>query len=91
MSGKETETAPTVSREANTEGASTKGVVPPMDHSKRTAPRVPDHERIRLDAAANPERSYNEHVEAAREIAGRTFVEDLSRIQRRGLEEEGLS
>ncbi len=34
------------------------------------------------------ERSYREHVEAAREIAGRTYVEDLRRIQRRGLVEE---
>ncbi|MDQ3315994.1 MAG: hypothetical protein M3522_01525 [Actinomycetota bacterium] len=45
-----------------------------------SAPRVPDHELIRLDAAAHPERSYREHVEAAREVAGRTYVEDLRRI-----------
>ncbi len=62
-----------------------------MDPTKSSAPRLSDHELIRRDAAANPHRTYNEHVEAAREIAGRTFVEDLSRIQRRGLEEEGLS
>ena len=54
-----------------------------MDHSKRTAPSVPDHELIRLDAAAHPERSYREHVEAAIAIAGQTYVEDLRRIQRR--------
>ncbi len=51
-----------------------------MDHSKRTAPRVPDHELIRRDAAAHPERLPSEHVEAAREIAGRTYRRDLSRI-----------
>ncbi len=54
-----------------------------MDTTKDTAPRVPDHERIRLDAAANPQRSYREHVEAARRVAGRTYVEDLRRIQER--------
>jgi hypothetical protein len=42
-------------------------------------PRLPDHELIRLDAA-HPERTYSEHLEAAREIAGRTYVEDLRRI-----------
>ncbi len=59
-----------------------------MDTSKRTAPKVPDHELIRRDAAAHPERTYSEHFEAARRIAGRTYVEDLRRIQRRELEEE---
>ena len=44
------------------------------------APRLSDHELIRLDAAAHPERTHSEHVEAAREIAGRTYVEDLRRI-----------
>ena len=51
-----------------------------MDALKSSSPRVPDHELIRLDAAAHPERTYSEHVEAAREIAGRTYVEDLRRI-----------
>ncbi|MEJ7872428.1 MAG: hypothetical protein WKF67_09225 [Rubrobacteraceae bacterium] len=41
---------------------------------------LPDHELIRLNARRHPERSYSEHVEAARSIAGRTYVEDLSRI-----------
>ena len=54
-----------------------------MDKSESTAPRVPDHELIRRDAAAHPQRSYREHVEAAREIAGRNYVADLRRIQRR--------
>jgi len=53
------------------------------EHSVDGATRVPDHERIRRDAAAHPERSYREHVEAARAIAGRTYVEDLQRIQLR--------
>ncbi len=51
-----------------------------MNTSKHNAPRLPDHELIRLDAAANPQRSYREHVEAARAIAGRTYREDLRRI-----------
>jgi hypothetical protein len=56
-----------------------------MIRNQDNAPRsgAPDHEFIRLDAAAHPERSYREHVEAAREIAGRTYREDLSRIQAR--------
>ncbi len=54
-----------------------------MDTTKDTAPRVPGHERIRLDAAANPQRSYHEHVRAAREIAGETYREDLRRIAER--------
>ena len=54
-----------------------------MDASKSSAVRassVPDHELIRLDAAAHPERTHSEHVEASREIAGRTYREDLRRI-----------
>ena len=42
--------------------------------------RLPDHELIRLDATAHPDRIYFEHVEAARSIAGRTYLEDLRRI-----------
>jgi hypothetical protein len=52
-------------------------------HSAPTAPKLPDHEIIRRAAAAHPERSYSEHIEAARAIAGRTYVEDLRRIQLR--------
>ncbi len=44
---------------------------------------VPTHERIRLDAAAHPERSYSEHIEAARDIAGEQYREDLRRIRER--------
>jgi hypothetical protein len=44
---------------------------------KKPAPRVPDHELTRLDAAAHPGWTYSEHVEAAREIGGRTYAEDL--------------
>ena len=59
-----------------------------MDRTKRTAPSVPDHEAIRLDAARHPERTPSEHEDAARRIASRTYVEDLRRIQARGLVEE---
>jgi len=59
-----------------------------MIHSKRTAPSVPDHELIRRDAAAHPERTYSEHEAAARRIAAETYREDLRRIQRPGLAEE---
>jgi hypothetical protein len=60
-----------------------------MNKSKSIAPtrttddpgaRLPDHELIRLDAVAHPERTHGEHVEAAREISGRTYAEDLRRI-----------
>jgi hypothetical protein len=51
--------------------------------SAPNAPKLPDHELIRRDAAAHPERTYLEHVEAARRIAGRTYVEDLRRIQKK--------
>jgi hypothetical protein len=54
-----------------------------MDTQDSTVPPVPDHELIREDARLHPERSYREHVEAARAIAGRTYVEDLRRIQER--------
>ena len=52
----------------------------PAHPTKDPASRLPDHELLRLDAAAHPERTHSEHVEAAREIAGRTYVEDLRRI-----------
>ncbi len=51
-----------------------------MDRQDSTVPPVPDHELIREDARLHPERSYSEHVQASREIAGRTYVEDLKRI-----------
>ncbi len=54
-----------------------------MDTTKDTAPRRPDHELIRLDAAAHPERSYSEHVAASRAILGEQYLEDLRRIQAR--------
>jgi hypothetical protein len=63
--------------------------VHPIDTPKSSAPtrttkdpaaRLPDHELIRLNAAAHPGRTYGEHGEAAREIAVRAYVEDLRRI-----------
>ncbi len=41
-----------------------------MDTSKSSALRLPDHELIRLDAAAHPERTPSEH-EAAALVANR--------------------
>jgi hypothetical protein len=62
-----------------------------VDFEKDTAPRLPDHERIRRDAAAHPQRSYREHVQASRAILGAEYLEDLRRIQRRGrIEEEEI-
>ena len=52
----------------------------PAHPTKDPAPRLPDHELIRLDAAAHPERTPSEHEAAARTIVGRTYVEDLRRI-----------
>jgi hypothetical protein len=51
-----------------------------VDTRESSAPRVSDHELIRHDAAAHPGRTPFEHVEAARSIAGRTYLEDLRRI-----------
>ncbi len=59
-----------------------------MIRTQDTAPKVPDHELIRLDAAEHPERTYSEHVEAARRIAAVSYREDLRRIQRLELVEE---
>jgi hypothetical protein len=57
-------------------------IVDTIKHSAPSAPKLPDHELIRRDAAAHPERTYSEHIEAARAIAGRAYVEDLRRIQK---------
>ncbi len=62
-----------------------------MDTQDSTVPPVPDHELIREDARLHPERSYSEHVEASMEIAGRTYVEDLRRIQRSSAAQAALS
>ncbi len=62
-----------------------------MDRTENTLPLTPDHELILLDAAAHPERTHSEHVEAAREIAGRTYVADLRRIQRSSAAQATLS
>jgi hypothetical protein len=43
---------------------------------------VPDHEEIRLDAAAHPQRTPSEHEDAARTIAAKSYVEDLRRWMR---------
>jgi hypothetical protein len=51
-----------------------------MDRTEHNAPRLPDHELIRLDAAAHPDRLPSEHEAAARRIAGETYRRDLSRI-----------
>ncbi len=51
-----------------------------MARTEHSAPRTPDHELIRLDAAAHPERTYSEHVEAARRIVAETYRDDLARI-----------
>jgi len=53
---------------------------------------VPTHEKIRRDAAAHPERTYSEHVQASRAILGAEYIETLRRIQRRegSLEEEEM-
>jgi hypothetical protein len=51
-----------------------------MARTEHSAPRHPDHELIRLDAAAHPDRLPSEHEAAARRIAGETYRRDLSRI-----------
>ncbi len=42
---------------------------------------IPVHEKIRRDAAANPERTYREHIEASRAILGEEYIETLRRVQ----------
>jgi hypothetical protein len=54
-----------------------------MDRTTLPEGSVPTHERIRLEAAAHPERSYSEHVEASRAILGEQYLDDLRRIQAR--------
>ncbi len=54
-----------------------------MDKENCTVPPVPTHERIRRDAAAHPERTYSEHVQASRAILGAQYLEDLRRLQAR--------
>jgi hypothetical protein len=48
--------------------------------AKRRRSSIPDHVRIREDAASNPERTYSEHVAAAREIAGESYREECRRM-----------
>lgn len=60
-----------------------------MDTIKRTATKLPDHELIRLDAAAHPERTYSEHVAAAEEVAATSYREEIRAMMRAGtLDEE---
>jgi hypothetical protein len=47
---------------------------------RRGQSRVPDHEKIRLDARLHPDRLPSEHIEASRDICGETYRRDLSRI-----------
>ncbi|CAN5583855.1 hypothetical protein BH24ACT22_BH24ACT22_21460 [soil metagenome] len=48
-----------------------------VDTIKRTAPKLPDHELIRRDAAAHPERTPSEHEAAARRIAAKSYRRDM--------------
>ncbi len=64
-----------------------------MDHHKRTATKLPDHEAILRDAQEHPERSYREHVEAARTIAAPSYREEVRRLMAAGTldpEEEAM-
>jgi hypothetical protein len=44
-----------------------------VDISKSSAPKLPDHEAIRIDAAAHPERTPSEHIEAAERLAAKEY------------------
>jgi hypothetical protein len=55
-----------------------------VDTIKRTAPKLPDHEAIRLDAAAHPKRNYREHVEAAAEIAAAEYRAEIRAMTKAG-------
>lgn len=45
---------------------------------------LPGHIRIRRDAAEHPERTYSEHVAAAREIAAESYREEIRAMMRAG-------
>ena len=51
-----------------------------MDTSKSSASRTPAHELISRDAAAHPERTHSERIEAALRIAAPEYREQLARI-----------
>lgn len=51
-----------------------------MDTRKDTAPRTTIDERIRLDAAAHPERTYRQHIEAARRIAAEEYRRETRKL-----------
>ena len=54
-----------------------------MDTTKFSAPRATTHdvdERIRLDAAAHPERRYSEYVAAAEEIAAESYRAEICKL-----------
>ncbi len=55
-----------------------------MDTIKRTAPKLPDHELIRLDAAAHLERTYREHVAAAEEAAAAEYRAEIRAMMKAG-------
>lgn len=58
-----------------------------VDTGKFSAPRAthPDvDERIRLDATAHLERTYSEHVEAARREAAPSYREEIRALMRAG-------
>jgi hypothetical protein len=55
-----------------------------VDTIKRTAPKLPDHELIRRDAAAHPERTYREHVAAAEEVAAAEYRAEIRAMMRAG-------
>jgi hypothetical protein len=56
-----------------------------VDTSKNTAPKVPDHELIRRDAAAvHPERTPSEHETAARSIAAVSYREEIRAMMKAG-------
>lgn len=42
-------------------------------------------ERIRLNAAAHPERTYSEHVAAAQEIAAESYREEVRHMMKAGI------
>ncbi len=60
-----------------------------MDTNKLIATQPPDHEAIREDAAAHPERTPSEHEAAARGIAATGYRAEIRAMMKAGtLDEE---
>lgn len=59
-----------------------------MDRVSVAQERTTVDEAIRLDAAANPERTYRQHVDAAERLAANEYREEIRKLMKLDLLEE---